>query len=181
MMVHKLILSRQTSPIGDFLLVCDMNGILVASEYADHLPRLHRLLSRRLGHYHLSEGAAVISISQALKAYFDGDITAIDTIPVTFNGSDFQNKAWAALRQIPAGETASYCEQAARIGNKKAARAVGSANHNNPYNLIVPCHRVIGTNGNLVGYAGGLERKRWLLEHEKRYANPPMHLKIQSE
>lgn len=151
-------------------MVSDVEGVLVASEYGDHEERLHRLLSRRLGSYELTLGAVPAPAGAAVEAYFKGDLVALDRIEVRLNGSPFQNKAWEALRRIQPGHPATYADQASRIGNPKAARAVGSANHNNPYNLIVPCHRVVGTSGALTGYAGGLERKRWLLDHEFKYA-----------
>jgi methylated-DNA-[protein]-cysteine S-methyltransferase len=101
-----------------------------------------------------------------LRAYFDGDIKAIDDVPVEMHGTPFQQKVWAALRRIPAGSTLSYGTLARLIAVPSAVRAVGAANGANPVALIVPCHRVIGSNGTLTGYGGGLDRKRWLLEHE---------------
>jgi len=102
----------------------------------------------------------------AFQAYFDGDLGALDKLPIAQAGSPFFLKVWRALREIPAGETRSYQEIATAIGNPKGVRAVGMANGRNPLSIIVPCHRVIGKNGKLVGYAGGLDRKKWLLEHE---------------
>jgi methylated-DNA-[protein]-cysteine S-methyltransferase len=93
-------------------------------------------------------------------------VPALDGLTVTTGGTDFQRSVWKALRAIPAGETRTYGQLAAAIGSPKAVRAVGLANGRNPVALIVPCHRVIGANGTLTGYAGGLERKRWLLQHE---------------
>jgi methylated-DNA-[protein]-cysteine S-methyltransferase len=98
--------------------------------------------------------------------YFNGEIGALDTIPVDLNGTPFQKNVWQALRRIPGGTTISYGELAKRIGEPAAVRAVGAANGANPIALIVPCHRVIGSNGRLTGYGGGLDRKQWLLEHE---------------
>ncbi|MGI6245824.1 MAG: methylated-DNA--[protein]-cysteine S-methyltransferase [Pseudochelatococcus sp.] len=160
------------TPVGDLLLVSDAGGRLHACEYADIEERLHRLLRRRLGRagYGLSPGGAPPSVAAAIERYFAGDLAAIDTLPVVFGGTDFQNRAWAALREIPAGRPATYAGQAARVGNPRAARAVGSANHNNPFQIVVPCHRVVGKSGALTGYAGGLNRKRWLLEHEIRFS-----------
>jgi methylated-DNA-[protein]-cysteine S-methyltransferase len=105
-------------------------------------------------------------IGAVLQRYFDGELAALDTVPVELNGTEFQKKVWLALRRIPCGETISYAELARRIGTAAAVRAVGSANGANPVAVIVPCHRVIGSNGSLTGYGGGLERKRWLLAHE---------------
>jgi methylated-DNA-[protein]-cysteine S-methyltransferase len=105
-------------------------------------------------------------ISGLMARYFSGDIAALDTIPVELNGTPFQKAVWQALRRIPPGTTLSYGELARRIGESAAVRAVGAANGANPVAVIVPCHRVIGSNGSLTGYGGGLDRKRWLLTHE---------------
>jgi methylated-DNA-[protein]-cysteine S-methyltransferase len=101
-----------------------------------------------------------------LGRYFAGDVSALDTVPVALNGTTFQKNVWQALRRIPAGTTISYAELARRIGEAAAFRAVGAANGANPVAVIVPCHRVIGSNGSLTGYGGGLDRKQWLLAHE---------------
>lgn len=102
-----------------------------------------------------------------LTAYFDGSLTVFD-LPLHLVGTPFRQKVWKALRTIPYGETRSYGELAAMVGNEKASRAVGGANHHNPVPIVVPCHRVIGADGSLTGYGGGLDMKRWLLEHEGR-------------
>jgi methylated-DNA-[protein]-cysteine S-methyltransferase len=101
-----------------------------------------------------------------LQRYFAGDLAALDTVAVELNGTAFQKQVWQALRRIPHGTTISYAELARRVGTVSAVRAVGSANGANPVAVIVPCHRVIGSDGSLTGYGGGLERKKWLLEHE---------------
>jgi O-6-methylguanine DNA methyltransferase len=106
-------------------------------------------------------------IGDALRAYFAGDLDAIDEVPVRFDrGTPFQRDVWNALRSIPVGETISYAELARRVGRPSAFRAVGAANGQNPVGIVVPCHRVIASDGTLGGYGGGLERKRWLLTHE---------------
>jgi methylated-DNA-[protein]-cysteine S-methyltransferase len=106
-------------------------------------------------------------IPGALRAYFAGDLGAIDQVPVQFDrGTPFQRDVWSALRAIPVGETISYAELARRVGRPSAFRAVGAANGQNPVGVVVPCHRVIASDGTLGGYGGGLERKRWLLAHE---------------
>ena len=101
-----------------------------------------------------------------LTRYFDGHPGVIDDVAVELNGTPFQKRVWQALRRIPAGTTISYAELARRIGEPAAVRAVGAANGANPVALIVPCHRVIGADGTLTGYGGGIDRKRWLLVHE---------------
>jgi len=105
-------------------------------------------------------------VAAVLRRYFDGDIHAIDTIGVELNGTPFQKDVWTALRRISAGTTISYSTLARRIGHSSAVRAVGTANGANPVAIVVPCHRVIGADGSLTGYGGGLDRKRWLLSHE---------------
>lgn len=110
--------------------------------------------------------SGVSGARRALEAYFAGDIGAINGLAARPEGTEFQRRVWAALRKIPAGATASYGEIAAQIGQKGAARAVGIANNRNRIAIVIPCHRVIGANGALVGYGGGLERKLWLLRHE---------------
>ena len=102
-----------------------------------------------------------------LEAYFAGELELFD-LPVTMHGTPFQLRVWEALRSIPYGETVSYAEIARRIGNATAVRAVGAANGRNPVPIVVPCHRVIGADGSLTGYGGGIERKKWLLAHEGR-------------
>ena len=105
-------------------------------------------------------------IAKAIDAYFAGDITALDAIPVRYEGTPFQQAVWEALRTIPAGETISYAELAVKVGRPAAVRAVGQANGRNPVWVVVPCHRVVAANGGLGGYSAGLDRKRWLLDHE---------------
>lgn len=102
----------------------------------------------------------------AVEAYFAGDVAALDGLSVRTGGTAFQREVWAALRAIPPGETRTYGQQASAIGRPRAVRAVGLANGQNPIAVIVPCHRVVGAGGALTGYAGGMERKRWLLAHE---------------
>jgi methylated-DNA-[protein]-cysteine S-methyltransferase len=102
----------------------------------------------------------------AVAAYFAGHVGALDALEVELNGTPFQTRVWEALRRVRSGTTATYAEVARSIGAASAVRAVGAANGANPVALIVPCHRIIGTNGTLTGYGGGLENKRWLLEHE---------------
>ena len=111
-----------------------------------------------------SEGTSATRV--VLQRYFDGDLRVLDSVTVELNGTPFQQRVWNALRSIPAGSTWSYTELARRVGAQAAVRAVGAANGANPVALVVPCHRVIGANGTLVGYGGGLPRKRWLLAHE---------------
>jgi len=166
----RLRLERWVSRISTLLLVTDDAGVLRALEFADHEARMHRLLRTHYGDYTLGEGAASPFITRALTAYFDGSIDELADIPVATGGTTFQREVWKALRAIPAGTTMSYGRLAARLGRPDSSRAVGAANGANPIAIVVPCHRVIGANGTLTGYASGLPHKRWLLDHEKHFA-----------
>lgn len=157
---------RYPSPLGPIMLASDERGRLRVLDFDDS-DRVHRLMRRYYGRYEVREGRVAAKIREALDAYFGGDLGAIDTIETASRGTDFQNRVWAALRDIPAGTTESYGALAARIGLPKAVRAVGLANGSNPIGIVVPCHRVIGANGTLTGYGGGIERKQWLLRHER--------------
>jgi methylated-DNA-[protein]-cysteine S-methyltransferase len=164
-------LSRLATPIGAALVVTDDAGRLRMFEWEDHEDRMQNLLDRfyGLGRARLMEGLGgktAKPVLERLKAYFAGDIGAIDAIAADSAGTEFQRKCWKALRKIPAGSTWSYHQLAQRIGHPAAVRAVGAANGANPISVVVPCHRVIGANGSLTGYGGGLDRKRWLLRHE---------------
>jgi methylated-DNA-[protein]-cysteine S-methyltransferase len=150
--------------------VFDSDGALRALDFDNYESRLHRLL--RL-HYRISaleEGAAPTSVVRALTSYFDGNLTAIEGIRVATGGTSFQRDVWAALPTIASGTTTTYGQLARQLGRPNASRAVGLANGANPIAIVVPCHRVIGANGALTGYGGGLDRKRWLIDHEKRHA-----------
>ena len=168
--VH-LRVDRWDSPMCPLLIVTDEDGVLRALEFGDHEARLHRLLKSQYEDYSLVKGKVPDSLKCVLRAYFDGDIEALNEIETATGGTAFQREVWKALRTIPAGETISYGELAARIGNKSASRAVGAANGANPIPIVVPCHRVIGADGSLTGFGGGLENKKWLLDHEARYAS----------
>jgi methylated-DNA-[protein]-cysteine S-methyltransferase len=161
-----LTLDRVATPVGEVLLVTDGLGSVRALDFAGYEDRMNRLLVRHAPGASLTAGRAPGPVRTALERYFGGDAHALDGLTVTTGGTDFQRSVWKALRAIPAGETRTYGQLAAAIGSPKAVRAVGLANGRNPVALIVPCHRVIGANGTLTGYAGGLERKRWLLQHE---------------
>ncbi len=165
---HVFALERLATPTGPMLIVTDDEGRLRAAEWQDHEDRLQRLLRRRYGKdaVTLRETRQTTAARRALDAYFAGEIAAIDAVPTAANGTAFQSAVWRALRQIPAGETVSYGALARRIGKPDAVRAVGLANGANPIAIVVPCHRVIGSDASLTGYGGGLARKRWLLAHE---------------
>jgi methylated-DNA-[protein]-cysteine S-methyltransferase len=159
---------RLTTPIGELVLITDHAGCLRAVDWTDHSDRLQLLLERYYGHggVVIEAGNDAFGYVGAFRAYFDGVLSAIDKLPVETTGTSFQQTVWRALRDIPCGQTISYAELAQRIGRPPAVRAVGLANGANPASIVVPCHRVIGANGSLTGYGGGIERKRWLLRHE---------------
>ena len=159
-------LDRLQTPIGAALLVTDADGALCALDWEDYEPRMRQLLRLQHGHAMLQEARAPAELRTALSAYFAGEFASLDAIKWRVAGTAFQRKVWTALRTIPAGTTTSYGALAARLAMPQAVRAVGHANGSNPISIVVPCHRVIGANGSLTGYGGGLHRKRWLLEHE---------------
>ncbi len=155
------------TPIGDALIITDALDRLRAVDWTDHRPRLLRLLQLHYGDASPMAGRERPSTAfAALAAYFAGDLAAIDRLEVETAGTSFQRRVWAALRTIPPGAPISYAQLAERIDQPRAVRAVGLANGANPVGIVVPCHRVIGSDGSLTGYGGGLERKRWLLAHE---------------
>ena len=167
--VLRLLIDRIETPIGEMVIVADQDGNLRAIDWTDHEERMRRLLRLQYGENGSKLEAArnPNGLTKAIRSYFGGQLGAIDLLPVQTAGTPFQRKVWSALREIRCGTTVSYAELAARIGQPTAVRAVGLANGSNPVGVVVPCHRVIGSNGSLTGYGGGIERKRWLLEHEK--------------
>jgi methylated-DNA-[protein]-cysteine S-methyltransferase len=165
-------LDRFETPIGTALLVTDAVGALRALDWEDYEPRLRKLLRLHYGAPVLENARAPVDIRAALSGYFKGDLASLSAIEWRVAGTPFQRKVWTALRTIPAGTTTSYGALAAQLGMPRAVRAVGLANGANPISIVVPCHRVIGTNGSLTGYGGGLPRKRWLLEHEGAVLKP---------
>ncbi|KQW66379.1 cysteine methyltransferase [Phenylobacterium sp. Root77] len=159
-------LDRMSTPLGEALLVTDTDGAMRALDWTTHETRLLTLLRRQNPPTDLVSGAAPAAMRAALAAYFEGDLTALDGVTWRTGGTDFQRAVWAALCSIPVGETLTYKGLAERIDRPKAIRAVGLANGANPVSIVVPCHRVIGADGTLTGYGGGLDRKQWLLIHE---------------
>jgi methylated-DNA-[protein]-cysteine S-methyltransferase len=154
------------TPIGTMLLLTDDQEQVRALDWEDHAPRMNQLLRLQYGKTQLEPKQGTTPARRAMEAYFDGALSAIDDLPVITAGTDFQRQVWAALRTIPTGETTTYGRLAVTLGRPKAMRAVGMANGSNPISVIVPCHRVIGADASLTGYGGGIERKRWLLQHE---------------
>jgi O-6-methylguanine DNA methyltransferase len=158
-------LSSFQSPIG-LLHLAHVDDCLYALNFEEFYDSLITHLHTRYADAELVEGSIDPRIQQALQRYFAGEINALDTLPVHASGTPFQQHVWQGLRQIPAGNTYSYQQLAQYVGNMKAQRAVGTANGRNPIPLVIPCHRVINSNGKLGGFGGKLWRKEWLLKHE---------------
>ena len=165
-----ILAKRLTTPIGPMFLCATEKGICLL-EFDDRknikkqFSQLEKLLN---GIVFRGENEHIILAKQQLEEYFLGQRKDFE-LPFFMPGTDFQKQVWKCLTQIPYGETSSYQQQSIMLGNPKAIRAMASANGRNRLAIIVPCHRVIGKDGNLTGYAGGLTRKQWLLEHEKRH------------
>jgi methylated-DNA-[protein]-cysteine S-methyltransferase len=172
--VLELLIDRVETPIGELLLVADGAGNLRAIDWADYEERMMRLLRLHYGKngFALKPANNPFGLSDRMMRYFAGDIHAIADIPVETAGTPFQRSVWNELRSIPSGAAVSYGKLAEQIARPKAVRAVGLANGANPVGIVVPCHRVIGSDGSLTGYGGGIERKRWLLEHERKHMKP---------
>lgn len=159
-------LDRLATPIGTALLVTDAEGVLRALDWEDYEARMKDLLRRQVGEVILTERQAPAALLTALSGYFKGDLDRLADIAWRVTGTPFQQKVWSALPGIPAGRTMSYGAMAAQLQAPRAMRAVGHANGANPISVVLPCHRLIGSDGKLVKYGGGLTRKRWLLQHE---------------
>ena len=161
-MTNELFSTVIDTPVGALTIVASDGG-LRAILWPDDDPRRVRL-SESIDD--ANQPVIVVAVDQ-LAEYFEGERTDFD-VPLDPIGTEFQRAAWDVLRTIPYGTTISYGEQAERMGDRRKARAVGAANGRNPISIVVPCHRVVGANGALTGFAGGTETKAWLLEHERR-------------
>ena len=160
----QLSISTIETPIGGLTIVSEQDHIIIC-EFTDHKDRVSRQLRRHYKEASITHTTPISDVfKESFQAYFEGKITALDTLQTKPAGTQFQKQVWSELREIPAGATTHYGALAQNIGT--SARAVGGANGRNPIALIHPCHRVIGADGSLTGYAGGLERKEWLLQHE---------------
>lgn len=154
-----LLTSTVASPIGPLLLTARDSALTgVQMQNQRHF--------RELPPGTVRDDSWFADVASQLDRYFSGELATFD-LPLQLGGTDFQRSVWKQLQAIPYGETISYSELARRVGNPNACRAVGLANGRNPIAIIVPCHRVIGANGSLTGYGGGLDRKTWLLQHER--------------
>jgi len=163
---------RLRTAIGD-LTGYARDGALCALDFGTRDGNGRVVLERRLGALDVRDEGGAREAKRALEAYFAGELAALEAIAVDPGGTGFQARIWAALRRIPAGRTVSYTDLARAVGAPSAVRAAGSANGQNPVPVVIPCHRVVRSDGTLGGYGGGLDRKRWLLDHEKaRLAGP---------
>lgn len=158
-------MDRIQTSIGSMILLA-RDGVLLLLEFEEAGDRVARELKFRFGSYQLVPAGDPFGLTSRVRAYFSGDLDAIEGIATDGGGTDFQRRVWAELRRIPCGTTISYGELATRLGDRNAMRAVGLANGRNPIAVVVPCHRVIGADGSTTGYGGGVERKKWLLAHE---------------
>lgn len=161
--VETLCLHRYESPLGSYLLASSQRGLACVKPVEQPFPDLERW--EREGARFQEGGDCCLQAAEQLDAYFAGELREFD-VPLDMRGTPFQRRVWEALLTIPYGETRSYGDIAAALGQPTASRAVGSANGSNPVSIIVPCHRVIGAGGRLVGYGGGLHRKDALLALE---------------
>src|ERR1700761_1433791 len=166
--VLRIFLERISSPVGEVIVGTDEAGALRVVDFTDYEARMRKLLDRQYGKgkVTLEQAEKSSEAARALARYFKGDLQAIEKVKTANGGTEFQRKVWKALRAIPAGRTTSYGVLAKKLGLPQAARAVGLANGANPIPIVVPCHRVIGADGSLTGYGGGMRRKEWLLAHE---------------
>lgn len=154
------------TPVATLQVVVDEDAVVRVLDFDNDSPRTRRLMRIHYADIPVVDGETPKAIGEAFSRYFAGELAALADIPWQVAGTEFQRQVWRALTEIPAGETRTYSQQAARIGRPAAVRAVGLANGANPIGIVIPCHRVIGSAGSLTGYGGGIERKRWLLAHE---------------
>jgi methylated-DNA-[protein]-cysteine S-methyltransferase len=166
----RLLTDHILSKLGTLVIVV-RDGRLCAADFEDCRARILASIESRYGTVEFERTADPFGIRTRLLAYFAGDLRAIDTLVVETGGTPFQQEVWIALRAIPAGSTVTYTDLARKVGRPAAIRAVGTINGRNPLAIVVPCHRVVGSDGSLTGYAGGLWRKRWLLTHEGALAS----------
>ena len=167
-MMSELFSAVTDSPVGALTIVASNDGVRAILWPGDDPARVRIAATTER-----PEHAVLVMAVVQLNEYFDGERTDFD-VPLDPVGTEFQRAAWEALRTIPYGTTVSYGEQAERVGDRRKARAVGAANGRNPISIVVPCHRVVGANGALTGFAGGTDTKAWLLAHEQRQVSAPM-------
>ena len=167
----QLEIAEVKSPIGTLAVVV-RDGKLCRLEFDNRWTRIQRDLERRFGEVMLKKTSDPAGIVSRLKAYLKGDLKALESIRIDPGGTEFQQEVWNRLRRVKPGRTVSYGELAGMVGRPRAVRAVGGANGANPVPIVVPCHRVIGADGALTGFGGGMSRKEWLLRHEQAPFRP---------
>ena len=180
----QLAIAKVPSPVGTIVLAA-RDDRLVALEFAHRWPHRLARLEQRFGPLALRPASDPAGIVRRLESYLVGTLDALAPVVVDPGGTVFQRRVWHALREVPPGQTVSYRALARAVGAPTAARAVGAANGANPIAIVIPCHRVIGADGRLSGYAGGVERKRWLLAHEaaggrRPRADDPAHVRLRA-
>ena len=171
--VHVLDRAELDTPLGPMLALASVEGVAFLEFITrDRMGRLSRRLARWFGDYEIRDrrGPHARAAAAWLRAYFAGERAAAPALDL--RGTPFERAVWAHLLRIPAGTRSTYAHVAADLGHPNKARAVGAANGANPVTLIVPCHRLVGSSGALTGYGGGLDSKRWLLQHESRWVAP---------
>jgi methylated-DNA-[protein]-cysteine S-methyltransferase len=164
----QLYIDHLDTPAGTVYVITSDTAVLAVG-FPEQESKARTILERHLGPIDWHPATNPLNATTKLRHYFTGDLTALDDLPVRPIGTPFQQRVWSALQRIPASTTMSYGALATDIGSPTASRAVGLANSKNPIAIIIPCHRVIGANAKLTGYAGGLHRKEWLLAHEHRH------------
>ncbi len=167
-----LTIDRIPSPLGEILLVTD--GERVCSlDFADYEARMMQLLQKRYDSFGFTVTPNALGLRDRLTDYFNGNLNCFDHLAIHPGGTPFQQQVWQRLQTIEPGTTWTYGDLAKSLGKPSASRAVGAANGLNPIAIVIPCHRVIGSKAKLTGYAGGLDRKAWLLNHEQQYSDKP--------
>ena len=157
--------TRFPTPIGEMILVA-RDGVLLLLEFEDAMPRIERQMKARFTDFEMRLSTNPFGLADIMRDYFGGNIYAIDNILTDGGGTSFEKQVWSELHKIPTGTTVSYGYIARNLGDINLSRAVGTANGRNPISIVVPCHRVIGADGSITGYGGGIARKEWLLRHE---------------
>jgi methylated-DNA-[protein]-cysteine S-methyltransferase len=153
------------TPVGKLTIAANGSRVCLV-HFGDATDRVRSTLASWYPGSTIELAADPAGAATVLRRYFDGDLGSLDEVDVELHGTAFQQRVWMALRTVTAGTTLSYAELAQRVDSPSAVRAVGAANGANPVAVVLPCHRIIGSNGSLTGYGGGLDRKRWLLDHE---------------
>ena len=163
--MHCFLTDRIQTPIGELILVA-RDGVLLLLEFEEAMPRIERQMKARFTDFEMQLSTNPFGLTDIMRDYFGGNIHAIDNILTDGGGTSFEKQVWSELSKIPTGTSVSYGHIARTLGDINLSRAVGTANGRNPISIVVPCHRVIGADGSMTGYGGGIARKEWLLRHE---------------